>query len=55
MKDGVCESLLVLQGADRSGVSALREALAESQAFRDLDPQALYEFAALQYPQILDR
>lgn len=55
LKDGVCESLLVLQGADRSGVAALREALAESQAFRDLDPQALYEFAALQYPQILDR
>lgn len=55
LKDGVCESLLVLQGADRSGVAALREALAESDAFRDLDPQALYEFAALQYPQILDK
>lgn len=55
LKDGVCESLLVLQGADRSGVAALREALAESETFRDLDPQALYEFAALQYPQILDK
>lgn len=55
LKDGVCESLLVLQGTDRSGVAALREALAESETFQDLDPQALYEFAALQYPQILDR
>lgn len=55
LKDGVCESLLVLQGADRSQVAALREALAESETFRDLDPQALYEFAALQYPQILDK
>lgn len=55
LKDGVCESLLVLQGADRSQVAALREALVESQTFRDLDPQALYEFAALHYPQILDK
>ena len=55
LKDGVCESLLVLQGADRSQVAALREALVESQTFRDLDPQALYEFAALHYPQIFNR
>lgn len=55
LKDGVCESLLVLQGSDRSGVAALRDALAESEAFLELDPQALYEFALAEYPRILGR
>ncbi len=55
LKDGVCESLLVLQGNDRSEVATLRDALTESQAFQDLDPQALFEFAVLNYPQILNR
>ena len=46
---------MVLQGNDRSEVATLRDALTESQAFQDLNPQELFEFAVLNYPQILNR